>query len=151
MHWDWKTTHGYWLTPASVFPFSKGHMAHGGGDVILLWELAPVFSNADPNFFLSMELEQRMRVTAKQLCSYPPHPALVWSVDAKLIELDVLLDVPVESCWLLRGRKWSRFSPTEPTALLQNSSSHNFLVEVQWKRWGAAGGRDRQNCDLLLP
>lgn len=52
-------------------PFPNGHMAYGGGDVILLWEVAPIFFNADPNFFLSLELEQNMGVMAKQSCSHP--------------------------------------------------------------------------------
>lgn len=50
-------------------------MAHDGRDVMLLWESAPVFSNTDPNFFLSLELEQRMGVMNNHV--HTLHPAVV--------------------------------------------------------------------------
>lgn len=60
------------------------------------------------------------------------------------------LDVPMDSCWLLRSR-WGSFSLSGNNALFQNRDRQNSLVvvKVQWKRqWSAA---ERWKCVLHLP
>lgn len=67
---------------------------------------------------------------ANQSCLLsPPSPSL--TVGVNLTEFDMLLDMPIDSSWLLRGRKLSRFSPTGPNALLQNGGRHNFFIVVE--------------------